>query len=364
MNEPIQLPGSGSGSTGTMPRLGLGVYQLRGEECFAACLAGLEAGYRHIDTARLYGNEEEVGRAVGVFLRRREEVLSDGCDDGLGVSAAGRRGRVKREDLFLTTKVGRWEGDGEKMYESVLGSVMRIAGEEDGGGYVDLILVHRPVARWRDIWSVLGRFVREGRARVLGVSNFGIGALEEMKKGCEGVLPCVNQIERELVAYCQQNGIVVQAYSPLARGQRWADPVLREVVERVRRRVGVGVREDSIPVSGRRVAGTNCRNDDPRERETAEEIPVETAEEIPVETAVTKKREITEATVTPAQVLIRWSLQRGYVPLPKSADAERIRENGDVFWFKLDDVEMGMLDGLDLGAAGALFPKNSAATGL
>ncbi|KAK0379245.1 hypothetical protein CLIM01_03374 [Colletotrichum limetticola] len=296
MNEPIPLPGSGSGSTGTMPRLGLGVYQLRGKECFAACLAGLEAGYRHIDTAQLYGGVEEAGKS-----------------------------RVKREYLFLTTKVGRWEG------ESVLGS--------------------------GDIWSVLGRFLREVRARVLGVSNFGIGALEEMKKGCEGVLPCVNQIElnpwcqqRELVAYCQQNGIVVQAYSPLARGQRWTDPVLREVVERVRRRVGVGVREESIPVSGRRVAGTNCRNDDPRERETAEEIPVETA--------VTKKIEITEATVTLTQVLIRWSLQRGYVPLPKSADAERIRENGDVLWFKLDEVEMGMLDGLDLGAAGALFPKN------
>ncbi|KAI3549506.1 hypothetical protein CABS03_04776 [Colletotrichum abscissum] len=314
-----------------MPRLGLGVYQLRGEECFAACLAGLEAGYRHIDTAQLYGNEEQVGRAVGVFLRRREEVLS------------GRRGRVKREDLFLTTKVGRWEGDGEKMYESVLRSVMRVAGEEEGG-YVDLVLVHRPVARWRDIWSVLGRLVREGRARAIGVSNFGIGALEEMKKVWEGVMPCVNQIEpwcqqRELVAYCQQNGIVVQAYSPLARGQRWTDPVLREVVERVRRRIGVGVREEPIPVSGRWVAGTN---DDPQDRDTA----------------VTKIREITEATVTPAQVLIRWSLQRGYVPLPKSADAERIRENGDVFWFKLDEVEMGMLDGLDLGAAGALFPKN------
>lgn len=62
------------------------------------------------------------------------------------------------------------------------------------GGYVDLILVHRPVARWRDIWGVLGRLVREGRARAIGVSNFGIGALEEMK-GCEGGLPCVNQIE-------------------------------------------------------------------------------------------------------------------------------------------------------------------------
>ncbi|KAK1713759.1 putative aldo-keto reductase [Colletotrichum acutatum] len=277
MNEPVPLPGSGSGSTVTMPSLGLGVYQLRGEECFAACLAGLEAGYRHVDTAQLYGNEGEVGRAVGV-------------------------GGVKREDLFLTTKVGQWDGDGEKMYESVSRSVMRIAGEKEGG-YVDLILVHRPVARWRDIWSVLGRFVREGRARAIGVSNFGIEALEEMRKGCEGVLPCVNQIElhpwcqqRELVAYCQQNGIVVQAYSPLARGQRWTDPVLKEVVER--------------------------------------------------------------GTVTPAKVLIRWSLQRGFVPLPKSAGVERIRENGDVFWFELDEAEMDLLDGLDLGAAGALFPKN------
>ncbi|KXH30742.1 hypothetical protein CSIM01_01336 [Colletotrichum simmondsii] len=310
MNELVPLPGSGSGPTVMMPRLGLGVYQLGGEECFAACLAGLEAGYRHIDTAQLYGNEEEVGRAVGVFLRGRD--VSNGCDEG---------GRIKREDLFLTTKVGKWEGDREKMYESVLRSVMRVAGEEEGG-YVDLVLVHRPVARWRDIWSVLGRFVREGRVRAIGLHPW-----------CQ---------QRELVAYCQHNGIVVQAYSPLARGKRWTDPVLRDVVERVRRRVGVGVREEPIPVSGRRVAGTDWRNDDPQDRETA----------------VTKMREMTEATVTPAQVLIRWSSQRGFVPLPKSAGLERIRENGDVFWFELDEVEMGMLDGLDLGAAGALFPKN------
>ncbi|KAK1691183.1 NADP-dependent oxidoreductase domain-containing protein [Colletotrichum godetiae] len=285
MEEPVQLPGS----LAMMPRLGLGVYQLRGEECFVACLAGLEAGYRHVDTAQLYGNEEEVRRAVGVFLRRQR-------DSDVEISAGG----VTREDLFLTTKVGRWEGGGESMYESVLGSVMRVAGEGEDGGYVDLILIHRPVARWRDLWSMLGRLVREGRARAIGVSNFGIAALEEMK-GCEGGLPCVNQIElhpwcqqRDLVAYCQLNGIFIQAYSPLARGRRWADPVLREVVERV----------------------------------------------------------------TPAQVLIRWSLQHGFVPLPKSGGASRIKENEDVFWFRLDGVEMGMLDGLDLGAEGALFPKN------
>ncbi|KXH61303.1 alcohol dehydrogenase [Colletotrichum salicis] len=341
MEEPVQLPGS----LAMMPRLGLGVYQLRGEECFAACLAGVEAGYKHVDTAQLYGNEEEVGRAVGVFLQREEE--SD-----VEVSAGG----VTREDLFLTTKVGRWESGGESMLESVLGSVMRVSGEGDGagkgGGYVDLVLVHRPVARCRDIWSVLGRLVREGRARAIGVSNFGIEALEEMK-GCEGGLPCVNQIElhpwcqqRDLVAYCQRNGIVVQAYSPLARGRRWVDPVLKEVVERVRRRVGVR----DISRSGR-ATETNHRNDDPQDRETAETTLAGTTA-----TEVTEVTEITEVTL--AQALIRWSLQHGFVPLPKSTGAERIRENGDVFWFRLDGVEMGMLDGLDLGAEGALFPKN------
>lgn len=121
--------------------------------------------------------------------------------------------------------------------------------------------------------------------------------------------------------------------------------MLREVVDRVRRRVGFGVWD----VSSGRIPETKHRNNkyDPQDRDTAEE-------EALAGTAVT---EVT-ITVTPAQVLIRWSLQRGFVPLPKSAGVERIRENGDVFWFGLDEVEMGMLDGLDLGVEGALFPKN------
>ncbi|OHF00117.1 hypothetical protein CORC01_04525 [Colletotrichum orchidophilum] len=325
MDEPVSVPGS----TATMPRLGLGVYQLRGEECFAACLAGLEAGYRHVDTAQLYGNEAEVGRAVGVYLRRQRQRESSRCDDA-------RAEGVGRQDVFLTTKVGRWEGSAEKMYRIALRSVLKVAGDGgagagdgEGEGYVDLVLVHRPVERWREIWSVLKRLGSEGRARAIGVSNFGIEALEEMKRdGGGGGLPCVNQIElhpwcqqRRLVGYCQRNGIVVQAYSPLARGRRMADPVLIKVVERVRRRVLV------------RAAADNHHYD-----------PHETAE--------------AGSEVTAAQVLIRWSLQRGFVPLPKSGGADRVRENADVFWFRLDGVEMDMLDGLDLGAAGALFPAN------
>lgn len=97
-----------------MPRLGLGVYRLRGEECFAACLAGLEDGYRHIDTAQLYGNEEEVGRAVAVFLRRRRgEVLWDGCDDGRGVE--GGRGKSQEGGSVFDDQSrevgGRWGED-------------------------------------------------------------------------------------------------------------------------------------------------------------------------------------------------------------------------------------------------------------
>ncbi|KZL65105.1 alcohol dehydrogenase [Colletotrichum tofieldiae] len=277
MDESVALPGTGA----SMPRIGLGVYQLRGGECFRACLAALEAGYRHIDTAQLYGNEAEVGRAVRQYLRQQPQTE--------GTTPA------KREDLFLTTKVGRSDGGAEKTYRSALRGVRRVAGDGEDG-YVDLVLVHRPVETRRELWAALERLESEGRARAVGVSNFGVGALEEMRAYAGVWPPCVNQVEvhpwcqqRRLVEYCRAHGIVVQAYSPLARGRRMADPVLRRVVERV---------------------------------------------------------------------LIRWSLQRGLVPLPKSGGAARIRENGDVSWFALDGEEMAMLDGLDMGAEGALFPAN------
>ncbi|GJC90516.1 putative oxidoreductase C2F3.05c [Colletotrichum liriopes] len=310
MDESVTLPGTGA----SMPRIGLGVYQLRGGECFRACLAALEAGYRHIDTAQLYGNEAEVGRAVRQYLRQQPQTE--------GATPA------KREDLFLTTKIGRSDDGAEKTYRSALRGVRRVAGDDEDG-YVDLVLVHRPVETRRELWAALERLESEGRARAVGVSNFGVGALEEMRAYAGVWPPCVNQVEvhpwcqqRRLVEYCRAHGIVVQAYSPLARGRRMADPVLRRVVERVRHRLRG---RDGAPSGGERPDTDTDADAD---------------------------------TEGGGLVLIRWSLQRGLVPLPKSGGAARIRENGDVSWFALDGEEMAMLDGLDMGAEGALFPAN------
>ncbi|KAI8294856.1 hypothetical protein K4K59_004912 [Colletotrichum sp. SAR11_240] len=251
----------------------------------------------------LYGNEADVGRSLQQYLEQA---------------------KAQREDLFITTKVGRHEGSVEKTYRSVLRSVRRIAGED---GYVDLFLVHRPIQRREEVWVALERLLEQGKTRAIGVSNFRAEHLEEMKGYAKVWPPVVNQIEihpwcqqRELVTYCQKNGILVQAYSPLARGQRMSDPVLAQVVARVRQRVLAGVASDS-------------------ETERAGDS-------------------IGGRAVTEARVLVRWSVQKGFVPLVKSSDPARIEENANVFSFELDEEEMQLLDDLNMGAQGALFPAN------
>ncbi|KAJ0281161.1 hypothetical protein CBS470a_008391 [Colletotrichum nupharicola] len=244
----------------------------------------------------LYGNEADVGRSLQQYLEQA---------------------KAQREDLFLTTKVGRHEGSVEKTYRSVLRSVRRIAGED---GYVDLFLVHRPIQRREEVWVALERLLEEGKTRAIGVSNFRAEHLEEMKGYAKVWPPVVNQIEK--------NGILVQAYSPLARGQRMSDPVLARVVARVRRRVLAGVTSDSeTERAGAGAAGTESDG-------------------------------IGGRAVTEAQVLVRWSVQNGFVPLVKSSDPARIEENANIFSFELDEEEMQLLDDLDMGAQGALFPAN------
>ncbi|KAF4816909.1 putative oxidoreductase [Colletotrichum tropicale] len=294
-----------------LPRLGFGVYQLRAQDCADACLAALNCGYRQIDSAQLYGNEADVGRSLQRYLEQA---------------------KAQREGLFITTKVGRHEGSVEKTYRSMLRSVRRIAGED---GYVDLFLVHRPIQRRKEVWVALERLLEEGKTRAIGVSNFRAEHLEEMKDYAKVWPPVVNQIEihpwcqqRELVTYCQKNGILVQAYSPLARGQRMSDPALARVVARVRQRVLAGVTSDSeTERAGPGAAGADCDG-------------------------------IGGRAVTEAQVLVRWSVQKGFVPLVKSSDPARIEENANVFSFELDEEEMQLLDDLDMGAQGALFPAN------
>ena len=250
-----------------MPRFGLGVYQTpRGKRTEDAVAWALEAGYRHIDTAALYGNEAEVGRAL-------QRAIADG--------------RVKREEVFITTKL--WNSD--HGYDRALKAFERSM-RELGLERLDLYLIHWPVAGGRrDSWRALEKLHADGRVRAIGVSNYTRRHLEEVL-GHAKVAPAVNQIElhpfgqqRDTVACCREHGIAVTAYSPLTKGSRIDDPKLGAIAK----------------AAGR----------------------------------------------TPAQVLIRWSLQRDFVVIPKSADRERIRQNAQVFDFALTKEQMAALDRLD-----------------
>lgn len=193
-----------------MPRLGLGVFRARrGGETREAVAAALRLGYRHVDTAAIYGNETDVGE---------------------GIRASG----VPRDEVFVTTKL--WNED--QGYDAALrafdASLARLGLEQ-----VDLYLVHWPLPGLRlESWRALERIHREGRARAIGVSNFMVRHLEELAAHAE-VPPAVNQIEvspflqqREVRAHCAAEGIVVEAYSPLTKGRRLDHPTVRAVAAR------------------------------------------------------------------------------------------------------------------------------------
>jgi diketogulonate reductase-like aldo/keto reductase len=247
----------------TIPQVGLGVWQAaRGQATRDAVTAALRVGYRHIDTARVYGNEIDVGAAI-------------------------KESGVPREQVFVTTKL--WNDD--QGYDTTLRAFAQSASRL-GLDYIDLYLLHWPVEGKRlDSWRALELLFREGRARAIGVSNFLVPHLQELLAVAK-VAPQVNQTEltpflqrRDTVALCRQHEIVVESYSPLTRGQRFADPTL------------VGIAKEL----GR----------------------------------------------SPAQVLLRWGVQKGYVVLPKSTHADRIEENAQVFDFELPAAAVRALDGLE-----------------
>jgi len=240
-----------------MPPLGLGVWQMAaGRETEQAVEWALEAGYRHIDTASLYRNEQSVGAALA-------------------------RSGLPREEVFVTTKLMPLRPSAERELRRSL--------ERLGLEYVDLYLIHFPVpGTIRRHWKALESLQERGLARTVGVSNFGRDRLRNLG----GAKPAANQVQlspfhyrRALLGYCAEEGIVVVAYSPLERGRALADPTIVAVAERAGR--------------------------------------------------------------TPAQVMLRWSLQRGAVVIPKSSNRERIRENAQIFDFELDADAMRELDGLD-----------------
>ncbi|THY33716.1 aldo-keto reductase [Aureobasidium pullulans] len=256
-----------------IPALGFGVYQSHGPTCKKSCLTALEAGYRHIDSAQYYANEQLVGDAV-------------------------KESNVDRKDVFITTKILSPGKDEEETYQSLVESVNNI----DEGGYVDLFLIHSPSSGpqgRKTMWTALERLHKEGKAKAIGVSNFGKGQIEELKTFAKVWPPHVNQIElhpwnqqRVAVEYCQANNIVVEAYCPLVRNQKADDPTLKSLSEKYKKSTG--------------------------------------------------------------QVLIRYCLQKGWVPLPKSDTPSRIKDNADIYDFEISKEDMSKLDDLDQGAAGAI----------
>jgi 2,5-diketo-D-gluconate reductase A len=196
-----------------IPQLGFGVFQIPPPETEAAVTHALEAGYRHIDTAEMYGNEEGVGRAV---------------------RAAG----LDRADVYITSKLNNGfhrPDDARQAFERTL--------EALGDDYVDLFLIHWPLPTLYDgdfvsTWKTLEEFKADGRARSIGVSNFQVAHLERLAAETDTV-PAVNQIElhpyfqnREVAAYGREHGIGTEAWAPIAQGKVMDDPTLNEIAER------------------------------------------------------------------------------------------------------------------------------------
>jgi len=279
-----------------IPLLGFGTYLIDDHEAAAAVRAAIGAGYRHIDTAEGYQNES----GVGVGIRQASEAES-----------------LTRADLFVTTKL--WPGNpawGQvaKTTDTTVTSLDQSL-ERLGLDYVDLYLIHAPfghdarLAQWRGLVELQ----RQGKARAIGVSNFSIQHLEELKAA--GLpKPAVNQIELhpwsqkpELVHYLEANGILPIAYSSL------------------------------VPLSSWRTAEGQSSAKTDRMKADGEQP------DAPFKLMAAKYG------VSEAQVLLRWAIQKGYPVLPKSTSPERIRSNADIFGFSIDDADMAAIARMDRG---------------
>lgn len=189
-----------------MPWFGLGVYKVENSEAIQAVKAALKAGYRSIDTAAYYQNEEGVG---------------------IGIKEAG----IPREELFITSKV--WNSD--QGYDSTI-KAFEASLKRLGLDYLDLYLIHWPVkGKYKETWKALEKIYKEGKVRAIGVSNFHIHHLQDLLQEAE-IKPMVNQVEfhprltqKELRQYCKEQGIQFEAWSPLMRGQLFDNDVLREI---------------------------------------------------------------------------------------------------------------------------------------
>lgn len=254
-----------------IPIIGFGTWQAEnGEIAYNSVISAIKAGYRHIDTAEGYGNEESVGRAVK--------------DSG-----------IPREQLFITSKLWNDLHGYDNTMTAFEGTLKALDTD-----YLDLFLIHWPnPLKFRDCWQetnagswrAFEELYRAGKIRAIGVSNFCERHIEELMKTAE-IAPMVNQIrlcpgctQRELTEYCRERNILLEAYSPLGTGKIFEVPEMQKLSKKYNRSI--------------------------------------------------------------AQICIRWSLQNGWLPLPKSVTEQRIAENAEVFDFELSDQDMQLINSLD-----------------
>ncbi len=260
----------------TIPQLGFGVFQIDPADTAQAVTTALDTGYRHIDTAEMYGNEKQVGQAL-------------------------TESSLDRGDVFVTSKLNNGfhrPDDARRAFDETLADL--------GTDYVDLFLIHWPLPTRYDgdyvsTWQVLEEFQRDGRARSIGVSNFQVAHLEKLAVET-GTVPAVNQVEVHpyftndaVREYGRQHGIATEAWSPIAQGAVLDDPTIGEIAQKVDR--------------------------------------------------------------TPAQVVLRWQIQRGDIVFPKSVTPSRIEENFALFDFELGEDDVAAITALDKGEDGRRGPN-------
>ena len=257
-----------------MPSIGFGTYKLGEEQdVIDRVKLALKIGYRQIDTASFYGNEEGVGK---------------------GIAQSG----VDRKDIFLVTKL--WNDD--HGYEETINAFNKSI-KKLGVDYLDLYLIHWPNKLNSETWRAFEDLYKEGKVRVIGVCNFKIGHLEELKKIAK-IMPMVNQIEihpcktqKDIIEYCTENNIQVVAWGPIMRGKIFSLPLMLDLAEKYNKSI--------------------------------------------------------------AQITLRWHIQNGVIPIPKSSNEERIKVNIDIFDFNLSNEDMKKIDSLNSNEDVSGVPDNT-----
>ena len=272
----IQIPELTLSTGARIPQLGFGTFKVPAEDTYRVVSEALQVGYRHIDTAQMYRNEAQVGEAL----------------------EAAMNGGIQREDLFITTKLNNDYHEPKEVLRSFDQSLRDLRVDA-----VDLFLIHWPLpgrydGRFDETWKAMIEIFESGRSKAIGVSNFEQAHLDKIISATDFV-PHVNQIQvhpylrnDELREYCAKLGIIVEAWSPLARGEVLQDPVIVDIAKRLQR--------------------------------------------------------------TEAQVVLRWALERGDVIFPKSMHMERMKQNMDLFDFSLAEEDMKAINALDKGEDGRL----------